>query len=128
MGICDSPLRLAKGWRTRFLSQPRPDGPAPQRLLGNVNSIYIDTETRSCQGLSCLFLQKAPALSVLSSTNTFICSECHVTEHRVVFMKDGRETDSPPMPMQAARRIKRAPVEEEHFAAPGLLGRVMARL
>jgi hypothetical protein len=35
---------------------------------------------------------------------------------------------SPPMPMQAARRVKRAPVEEQHFAAPGLLTRVMARL
>ena len=61
--------------------------------------------------------------------HTFICSACHVTEHRVVFIKGGRETDSPPMPMQAARRVKRAPsVEEEHIAAPDLLGRVMARL
>src|ERR1700730_19035365 len=32
------------------------------------------------------------------------------------------------MPTQAARRVKRAPVEEKHFAAPGLLARVMARL
>ena len=40
--------------------------------------------------------------------HTFACSECHVTEHRVVFIKDGRETDSPLMPMEAARRIKRA--------------------
>jgi hypothetical protein len=60
--------------------------------------------------------------------HTFICSGCHVTERRVVFIKDGREADSPPLPMQAAQRIKRAPVEEEHFAAPGLLGRMMARL
>jgi hypothetical protein len=60
--------------------------------------------------------------------HTFICSACHVTKHRVVFIKAGRETDRPPMPMQAARRVERAPVEEEHFAAPGLLGRVMARL
>jgi hypothetical protein len=60
--------------------------------------------------------------------HTFVCSECHVTEHRVVFIKDGREADGPPMPMQATRRVKRASVEEEHFAAPGLLGRVMARL
>ena len=60
--------------------------------------------------------------------HTFICSACHVTEHRVVFIKAGREIDSPPMPMQAARRVKHAPVEEGHFAAPGLLGRVMARI
>jgi hypothetical protein len=45
-----------------------------------------------------------------------------------VFIKGGRETDGPPMFMQAARRVKRAAVEEEHSAAPGLLGRVMARL
>ena len=33
------------------------------------------------------------------------------------------------MPMEAAPRIKRASTEQdEHFAAPGLLGRVMARL
>ena len=45
--------------------------------------------------------------------HTFVCSECHVTEHRVVFIKDGRETDSPPMPMQAAPRIKRATTEQD---------------
>jgi hypothetical protein len=61
--------------------------------------------------------------------HTFICSACHVTEHRVVFIKDGRETDGPLMPMQAARRIKRAStVQDEHVAAPGLFGRVIARL
>jgi hypothetical protein len=60
--------------------------------------------------------------------HTFVCSGCRSTEHRVVFIKDGREADSPPMPMQAARRFKRAPVEEEPFAIPGLLGRMMARL
>ena len=60
--------------------------------------------------------------------HTFICSACHVTEHRVVFIKDGHKTDNPPMPMHAARRVERSPVEEEHFAAPGLLGRVKARL
>jgi hypothetical protein len=61
--------------------------------------------------------------------HTFVCSGCHVTEHRVVFIKDGRETDGPPMPMQAARRIKRAStVQDEHVAAPGFVSRVMARL
>ena len=61
--------------------------------------------------------------------HTFICSGCHVTERRVVFIKDGREADGPPMPMQAARRIKRAStVQDEHVAAPGLLSRVVALL
>jgi hypothetical protein len=54
-------------------------------------------------------------------------SACHVTEHRVAFIKGGRETDSPPMPMQAAPRIKRASTEQdEHVVAPGLLSRVVA--
>ena len=59
--------------------------------------------------------------------HTFICSACHVTEHRVAFIKGGRDTDSPPMPMQAAPRIKRASTEQdEHVVAPGLLSRVVA--
>ena len=72
---------------------------------------------------------KSPRARVVEH-HTFICSACHVTEHRVVFIKDGREADSPPMsmPMQVAQRVKRASFEEEHFAARGLLGRVMARL
>jgi hypothetical protein len=60
--------------------------------------------------------------------HTFVCSECRVTEHRVVFIKDGRETDSPPMPMQAAPRKRASTEQDEHVAAPGLLGRVIARL
>jgi hypothetical protein len=52
-----------------------------------------------------------------------------ITERRVVFIKDGREADGPPMPTQAAPRIKRAStVQDEHVAATGLFGRVMARL
>jgi hypothetical protein len=61
--------------------------------------------------------------------HTFICSRCHITESRVVFIKDGREADGPPMPMQAAARIKRAPtVQDEHVAPMGLFGRMMARI
>jgi hypothetical protein len=61
--------------------------------------------------------------------HTFICSGCHVTERRVVFIKDGREADGPPMPTQAAPRIKRAStVQDERVAARGLLSRVVALL
>jgi hypothetical protein len=61
--------------------------------------------------------------------HTFICSGCHVTERRVVFIKDGRETDGPPMPMQTGQRTKRAStVQDEGVAAPGLLNRVVALL
>ena len=39
------------------------------------------------------------------------------------------QSDGPPMPMQAARRIKRASTkQDEHVAAPGLLSRVVALL
>ena len=59
--------------------------------------------------------------------HTFVCSACHVTERRVVFIKDGRETDSPPVPMQTAARLKRASsVQDEHVVAPGLLSRAVA--
>jgi hypothetical protein len=61
--------------------------------------------------------------------HTFICSGCHVTERRVVFIKDGREADGPPMLMQAARQIKRASTaQDEQVAAPGFVSRVMARI
>ena len=61
--------------------------------------------------------------------HTFICSGCRVTERRVVFIKDGGEADGPPMPMQAAPRIKHAStVQDEHVVAPGLLSRVVALL
>ena len=61
--------------------------------------------------------------------HTFVCSACHITERRVVFIKDGRETDSPPMSMQTGRRTKRAStVQDEGVAAPGLLSRMVALL
>ena len=59
---------------------------------------------------------------------TFICSGCHVTESRVVFIKDGRETDSPPMPMKAAPRIKRASTEQDERVAVLALSRVLLAL
>jgi hypothetical protein len=59
--------------------------------------------------------------------HTLVCSACHVTEHRVLFIKHGRETDSLPMPMQAAQPMKRRSTEQDdHVAVPGLLNRVLA--
>jgi hypothetical protein len=61
--------------------------------------------------------------------HTFVCSACHITERRVVFIKDGRETDSPPVPMQTGQRTKGAStVQDEGVAAPGLLTRMVALL
>jgi hypothetical protein len=49
-------------------------------------------------------------------------------QRRVVLTKHGRE-DHTPMPMQAARCIKRAStVQDEGVAAPGLLSRMVALL
>jgi hypothetical protein len=61
--------------------------------------------------------------------HTFVCSACHITERRVVFIKDGRETESAPVPMQTGQRTKRAStVQGEGVAAPGLLNRMVALL
>ena len=61
--------------------------------------------------------------------HTFVCSACHVTERKVVFIKGGREADSPPMPMRSTSPSRRVGTERgEHVAPAGLLGRVMARL
>jgi hypothetical protein len=61
--------------------------------------------------------------------HTFVCSACHVTERKLVFIKDGREADSPPTPMRATSPSRRAGTErDEHVVPAGLLGRVMARL
>jgi len=59
--------------------------------------------------------------------HTFVCSACHVTEHRVVFIKDGRKAEGPTMPMQAAPRTKRAStVQDEGRAGLGNLNRAIS--
>jgi hypothetical protein len=61
--------------------------------------------------------------------HTFVCSVCHVTERKLVFIKDGREADSPPISMRATSPSRRSGMErDEHVARAGLFGRVMARL
>jgi hypothetical protein len=60
--------------------------------------------------------------------HSFICSGCHVTEHRVVFVKHGREDDSVPLPAEAARGVSRFPDHQKQVAPAGLIGRVVARL
>ena len=61
--------------------------------------------------------------------HTFVCSACHVTERKLVFIKAGREADSPPTPMRATSSSRGAGMEQVEQVAPaGLLGRVMARL
>jgi hypothetical protein len=37
--------------------------------------------------------------------HTFICSECHVVERRLVFMRHGREDESVPIRIDAAPPI-----------------------
>jgi hypothetical protein len=61
--------------------------------------------------------------------HNFRCSDCGDIERRFVFMKHGRESDSMPIPVHAAPSIAPAPgPQDEQIAAPGLLGRVVARL
>ena len=60
---------------------------------------------------------------------TFVCSACHVTEHRMLFMRHGREDESEPMPIDEARpTVPASKAQEQHAAAPGLLSRVIARM
>jgi hypothetical protein len=59
--------------------------------------------------------------------HTFICSACHVTEHRMLFMRHGREDDSEPVPIHEAPPIVPASkAQEQHAGASGLLSRVTA--
>jgi hypothetical protein len=61
--------------------------------------------------------------------HSFICSDCHVKERRVVLMRHGREDDSAPMPVHAAPPIAPASaVRDAHIAPQGLFGRVVARI
>ena len=55
--------------------------------------------------------------------HNFSCSGCRAKERRVVFTKHGREDNSAPIPMDAATTV-----QEEHVAASGLFGRLMARI
>ena len=61
--------------------------------------------------------------------HTFICSECHVTENRVVFTRHGREDDTGPLPMHAGPLRPVSTLQDEQVAAaPTLLSRVLARI
>ena len=110
---CKAPILPSSGWRSiclRSVRVMRCTACGAELILTNV----VPDDTLAVRGVE---------------HHTFICSGCHVTEHRVVFIKGGRETDSPPMPMQVAQRIRRASTEQdEHVAAPGLLSRVVALL
>ena len=61
--------------------------------------------------------------------DTFMCSECHDIERRLVFTKYGRESDAEPTPLHTAPSIAPAStVQNEPVAAPGLLRRALAKL
>jgi hypothetical protein len=61
--------------------------------------------------------------------HTFICSACHVTERRMLFMRHGREDDSEPMPThEASPTVPVSKAQEQHAGASGLLSRVIARM
>ena len=60
--------------------------------------------------------------------HSFICSACHVTEHRVLFMRHGREDDAETTSKHLAPRISSISTVHEERAAPGLFGRVVAKI
>jgi hypothetical protein len=61
--------------------------------------------------------------------DTFMCSECHDIERRLVFTKHGQETATEPMPLHTAPAISPAStVQDEPVATLGLFRRVLAKL
>ena len=61
--------------------------------------------------------------------HTYICSACHLAAHRVVFTRHGREDDSEPTPIhEAPTTVPASKAQEEFSAAPGIFGRVLARI
>jgi hypothetical protein len=60
--------------------------------------------------------------------HTFMCLACQAAEHRVVFMRHGREDDSESMPIHEAPPTVPAKTREDQSAAPRLISRVIARI
>jgi hypothetical protein len=61
--------------------------------------------------------------------HTFICSECHVTERRVVLVRNGRVDENAPIPALPPKpRRPASTIQEEPIGSPGLFGRMMARI
>ena len=67
--------------------------------------------------------------------HTFMCSDCHDTEQRLVFVKPTDQADPEPVTLNTAPSISpaaavepAAPVEDEPAATPGILMRVFAKL
>ena len=59
----------------------------------------------------------------------YVCSSCHSIERKVVFTRHGREDEGVPLPIAPpVPVVRRVSAREEHVVAPGLLGRVAARL
>jgi hypothetical protein len=61
--------------------------------------------------------------------HTYVCSSCHSIERKVVFTRHGREDEGVPLPVvPVVPVVRQVSVHEEHAAAQGLLGRVVAQL
>jgi hypothetical protein len=61
--------------------------------------------------------------------HTFTCSKCHDDKWDLVFIRHGRESDAEPLPVHPAPPIVPASAAlDERIAAPGLFGRVLAKM
>ena len=61
---------------------------------------------RAC-GAELVLTNVVPEVVAGVEHHTFICSECHVTERRLVFMRHGREDESVPISLHAPPPIVR---------------------
>jgi hypothetical protein len=58
---------------------------------------------RAC-GAELILTSAVPELVPGFAHHTFVCSECHVTERRIVIVRYGRERESAPKPVHAVDR------------------------
>jgi len=62
--------------------------------------------------------------------HSFIWSACHITEHRLLFTRHGREDDTEPVPVRPSpsRVAPGSTVQSEQLAARGLFSRMFAKM
>jgi hypothetical protein len=61
--------------------------------------------------------------------HTFICSECHVTERRAVFIRNGREYDSRPAPAELPPPVLPSlSAEQDRVRIPNFLACLVLKL
>jgi hypothetical protein len=92
------------------------------RSIGNCNPRVMLCMARGAEMILMNVVQDDTMAVPGFEHHTFTCSECQDVEQRLVFTKQDRESDTEPMPEQAAPPVVPAStVQDEHVAPSGLL-------